>query len=120
MMPRRVPAIYVDPARWDDCGRAVQDMRAGGARQAMVERKAPGSFTYSADDAGMFYICPCGCGHEGYLPFRPAPSPSWGWDGNRERPTLDPSIHHQYGTGPGGALETHWHGYLRAGMWEEC
>jgi hypothetical protein len=34
----------------------------------------------------------------------------WGWDGNREKPTLTPSIHapHQ------------WHGHLRAGRLESC
>lgn len=31
--------------------------------------------------------------------------PSWSWDGNLERPTLSPSVHHI----------GHWHGYVRAG-----
>jgi hypothetical protein len=30
---------------------------------------------------------------------------SWGFDGNLERPTLTPSVHHI----------GHWHGYVRAG-----
>lgn len=34
----------------------------------------------------------------------------WTWDGNRERPTLSPSIH----------AVGHWHGYLRAGRFESC
>jgi Family of unknown function (DUF6527) len=34
----------------------------------------------------------------------------WGWDGNEDQPTLDPSILHH------GA----WHGYLRRGRLESC
>ena len=60
--------------------------------------------------AGMFYVCPCGCRHVGALAFRPAPSPSWEWDRNRDKPTLMPSVHHV----------GHWHGWLRAGVWESC
>lgn len=60
--------------------------------------------------AGMIYLCPCGCRRTGALHFRPHPSPSWEWDGNREAPTLSPSVHHV----------GHWHGWLRAGIWETC
>ena len=35
---------------------------------------------------------------------------SWQWDGQRERPTLSPSI----------LRFDVWHGYLRAGRWEAC
>lgn len=59
---------------------------------------------------GMIYVCPCGCGETGALAFRPAPSPSWEWDGNREAPTLSPSVHHV----------GHWHGYLRGGFWVQA
>lgn len=34
----------------------------------------------------------------------------WGWDGNEDQPTLQPSIHYV----------GHWHGYLRAGRLESC
>ena len=48
------------------------------------------------------------------LPLRPATPrngrASWEWDGNRERPTLSPSLHR-----PGV-----WHGYIRAGRLESC
>lgn len=64
--------------------------------------------------AGMIYVCPCGCGKTGALAFRPHASPSWEWDGNKEAPTLSPSVHDI----PHG--KTHWHGYLRAGVWESC
>jgi len=38
------------------------------------------------------------------------PVPVWGWDGNREAPTLAPSIH----------LVGEWHGYLQAGFLSSC
>jgi uncharacterized protein DUF6527 len=60
--------------------------------------------------AMMRMICPCGCGRTAALAIRPAPSPSWEWDGNRDKPTLTPSVHHV----------GHWHGWLRAGVWESC
>ncbi|HWA07934.1 MAG TPA: DUF6527 family protein [Opitutaceae bacterium] len=34
----------------------------------------------------------------------------WGWDGNEEKPTLEPSIH----------TIGHWHGYLRNGRLQSC
>lgn len=36
--------------------------------------------------------------------------PVWGWDGNEEKPTLNPSIH----------VIGHWHGYLEAGRLRSC
>lgn len=59
---------------------------------------------------GLAYVCPCGCKAQGWLPFRPQVSPSWAWDGNRERPTLEPSIWHK----------GHWHGWLKNGVWVSC
>jgi hypothetical protein len=66
----------------------------------------------AAGTAGLAFMCPCGCGREGYLPFRPEPSPSWEWDGNREAPTLKPSIQQVGGC--------KWHGWLTAGVFEPC
>lgn len=78
----------------------------------------PGAFEFytsgGRQSAGMLYVCPCGCGMQGALAFKPDPSPSWHWDGNREKPTLSPSVHHLIDG------KTHWHGYLRAGIWESC
>jgi hypothetical protein len=83
------------------------------------EPEAPGDFSYFVDATGrvcgMSYCCPCGCGRQSGLRFRPTPHPpSWQWDGNRAQPTLHPSVHHIiYGV-------THWHGWLKAGVWESC
>lgn len=77
-------------------------------------RATPGAFEfYKAGErfpAGMIYSCPCGCGVQGALAFRPHESPSWEWDGNREKPTLTPSVHHV----------GHWHGWLTGGVWISC
>jgi len=78
----------------------------------------PSAFEFFSDAtrpiAGMIYNCPCGCGRRGALEFRPHPSPSWDWNGDKESPTLNPSVHHIIGD------QTHFHGWLRAGVWESC
>ena len=66
-------------------------------------------------DGGLACRCPCGCGAEMYLPVRPAgtsrgDSPEWEFDGNREKPTLRPSVFNS-------GLPCQWHGWLRNGVW---
>lgn len=60
----------------------------------------------------ILFNCPCGCGNRGQLPLRDKSGqrPSWLWDGDRERPTLTPSVHC---TG----FPCGWHGWLQAGEW---
>jgi hypothetical protein len=77
----------------------------------------PGAFEFYVDKpggalAGLIYVCPCGCGQQGALPFRrpAAARPSWIWDGNRQAPTLSPSVHHV----------GHWHGWLKNGFWTQA
>ncbi|WP_425354930.1 DUF6527 family protein [Oceaniglobus trochenteri] len=61
------------------------------------------------------FNCPCGCGLRSFLAFDDGvnPSPHWKWDGNRERPTLSPSV---FNTG----MPCRWHGWLRQGEWVSC
>ncbi len=78
----------------------------------------PGAiYIAEADDGGpgrWYYSCPCGCGASGGLrvavAVKPEQSPSWVWDGNRDAPTLHPSIHHI----------GHWHGWLKAGFFTQA
>lgn len=70
------------------------------------EESCPGAVEIAS--AGLWYECPCGCGTQGYLAFKPAPSPSWHFD--RKTVTLSPSVHHI----------GHWHGHLRAGVWVQA
>lgn len=77
------------------------------------EPQPPGAIQFDADYRSLLFVCPCGCGVLGALPFRPYPDgPSWEWDGNREKPTLMPSVQK---TSP-----CRWHGWLRAGEWVSC
>jgi len=75
-----------------------------------------GVFCFAHEDRALLFLCPCGCGQPGALPIvrageaRPDGVSSWVWDGNRERPTLQPSIR-RGGSCPG------YHGHLVAGTW---
>ena len=57
----------------------------------------------------IFVCCP-GCGSVFPLPLRPGAKDSWAWDGNRDAPTLTPSINHV------GC----WHGFLSEGEFKAC
>jgi hypothetical protein len=66
------------------------------------------------EPCGIEFICPCGCGHECYVNITPGhPSPSWKWNGDKDKPTLKPSI---FNTG----LPCRWHGYLTDGEFRQC
>jgi hypothetical protein len=78
------------------------------------ESAVSGAYTFSEDNRELFYICPCGCGEHLSLPVKIGPwvqgaSPCWGWDGNRDAPTLTPSIRRLNGC--------RYHGHLQAGVW---
>lgn len=87
---------------------AIESIRSDAGRE-------PGAFEIRgvAGEGGIAFRCPCGCGREGYCPFRNAEDvdrhPTWEWDGNREAPTLTPSILFIGGC--------QWHGFLTAGEW---
>lgn len=88
----------------------------------------PGAIQYAVDGRGLFYICPCGCGQEGYLAFRGKQKvaagkrewkgPTWEFNNNKELPTLKPSVHHR--SYVAGEYKTHWHGWLKNGIWLWC
>lgn len=89
----------------------------------IISGRTPGAFAYVSAVSGfgipqpgtrpdaIYFVCPCGCGGIGNVSLLPG---GWRWDGNIERPTLNPSIYFERGR-PG-----EWHGYLRAGRWEGC
>jgi len=75
--------------------------------------RRPGAIYFSEKDGKLFVWVavpsPCETGIAvGRLPVN-QPN-GWSFDGNRERPTLTPSIH----------CVDHWHGFLRAGRLESC
>jgi len=91
---------------------------------------------YGVEDPGPFgmcFGCPCGCGMLHGVSFDNRPvgwggdserkHPVWHWDGNKEKPTLSPSLGllvtpNMNTVGPDGHY--HWHGFLRTGVFEEC
>lgn len=81
---------------------------------------APGSYAfftaYTEPRAirGMIFVCPCGCGDRSPVHFTTGETthPRWTWNGNREKPTLTPSLNKT-----SGCL---WHGYLTDGEFREC
>jgi hypothetical protein len=67
----------------------------------------------SGETAGIIFFCP-GCGQlTGCSVVKHDDHPVWTWDGNREKPTLNPSILHDAGKGGCG-----WHGFLTAGRFQ--
>lgn len=76
-----------------------------------------GDWAFVDNDSTIFVRLPVPEGHYSdgihFLPlsresrFLNAAGTHWNWDGNREAPTLEPSIL---------AVDTGWHGYMRAGV----
>jgi hypothetical protein len=69
-----------------------------------------------AKDVWIYIRIPNGTpeGSLAHLPLVQGQAASWRWDGNREAPTLTPSILHDDGVG--GA----WHGYMTKGELVSC
>lgn len=76
----------------------------------------PGSFCIELTASGqrvMWFVLPNG--ESGVINLRPvieanAAHPSWEWDGNEDKPTLQPSVH----------LPGRWHGFFTAGRMVSC
>lgn len=64
------------------------------------------------ENAVLRFSCPCGCKALGGIPLSHWEKNGWTWDGNKEKPTLSPSIRMLTPCG--------WHGYLRKGVFERC
>jgi hypothetical protein len=85
--------------------------------ESVTEDRRPGTYKFFADDdgsvAGMNFRCPCPCARLTPIYFTghaEANDPSWDWDGNREAPTLWPSLH----------AVGHWHGWLKQGVFVQA
>jgi len=73
-------------------------------------------------EAGVLFGCPCGCGELKSVGFDTHESrrPRWHWDGNREVPTLTPSINILQFNEAGQQIGEHWHGFLTSGEFRSC
>jgi hypothetical protein len=60
------------------------------------------------------FVCPCGCGAVGgvNVSIGSKEQHAWLWDGNKEKPTLTPSIQQ--------TTPCRWHGFLTAGIFRQC
>lgn len=80
---------------------------------------AAGDFMFSTPSiagnspSNFLFICPCGCGKLRSVPLKPhAGSPSWEWNGNKEKPSLSPSVNCLTGC--------QWHGWITDGVFTSC
>jgi hypothetical protein len=75
----------------------------------------PGSAKFAVDKDGKMaalnFICPCGCKLFYSLPLNQPSGCTWQWDGNREEPTVTPSIKNG---------NCGYHGFLTKGEWSFC
>ena len=86
------------------------------ASVAEVRKGAPGAYYVSADGLELHLRCPCGrCEKFNTLPLAPSRGPYiWHLSGPKDKPSLTPSIHWFEKD----ATTTHWHGWLREGVFE--
>lgn len=75
----------------------------------------PGAFFFDKDDKHILMVLP---GDTELVAIPIDGSRGWRWDGNREKPSVTPSIL-AYERQPGPLVER-WHGYMRAGRLESC
>jgi Family of unknown function (DUF6527) len=95
------------PVRW------VQSVHADDAQPGDAKWYVRENSPHRGGLAGLLFVCPCGCGDIGAVAIhRPAgeSGPLWSWNGDRERPTLSPSILRTGGSG------CTWHGFLTEGV----
>lgn len=74
-----------------------------------------GAAKWDDESSHLDYVCPCGCKEIRSLPVKTSDKePSfWKWDGNRDKPTITPSIRHvPYKPGA-----CNWHGFVTNGEW---
>lgn len=83
---------------------------------AEVASGPPGAYYITPDRLRFHLRCPCGqCSKSNSLPLEPAVAPHvWQLTGPEGKPSLTPSIHWFETNG----VTTHWHGWLRNGVFE--
>jgi hypothetical protein len=73
---------------------------------------SPGTARWVDGDFGtqLSYSCPCGCGCINQVPVHTETGYGWKWDGDRQKPTLTPSIAQ--------TTACKWHGFLTGGVFQ--
>ncbi len=77
----------------------------------MPQKRPDGSFT-EPEIVELAFVCPCGCPQTIIVVSVKGPV-HWQWDGDKEKPTLAPSIAKTDGTHS-------WHGHLIKGEFRTC
>jgi hypothetical protein len=78
----------------------------------------PGDFCFTQVGEGRLHLgfmCPCGCGDFTGIIVREDgqhSKPAWGWNKDREKPTVTPSIRR--------LDRCQWHGHLTDGVFKSC
>lgn len=76
------------------------------------------SVVQELSDGQMVLWCPgCDCFHGFYPKTKPGPGPRWDFDGDMDKPTINPSllVTRQYGDG---REQTICHSFIRNGQWQ--
>ncbi len=72
--------------------------------------KNPGDYYFADEYKAIIYMCPTGCGALGNIPLEPYDNHAyWNWNGDKENPSLTPSIQKLDGC--------RWHGFFTNGEW---
>lgn len=91
----------------------VDDLPFDAPAGHVLYRRAP-----DGQIVGMQFGCPCGCGSQYGATFKGG---GWMISGDESAPTVSPSLGcYPAGNGVGPDRIYHWHGFLRAGVFEEC
>jgi hypothetical protein len=107
------------PITWNESLGRLEDHHLDHQARWIRKDLAPGTSAWmkNARDeiAILLFVCPCGCSSVASIPVLPGYGGScWHWDGNLERPTLNPSILRTAGCDRG------WHGFLTTGVFVTC
>jgi hypothetical protein len=111
-------AALLMPALADATGKEQNGVRAiWVGSPAAVASGPPGAYFISEDRARFHLRCPCGkCTKHNVLPLEAGGGPYvWTLTGDKEKPTLSPSIHWFEPDGQ----TTHWHGWLQDGYYRD-
>lgn len=74
----------------------------------------PGAADFGTSQTIIAFICPC-CGDKSFVPLKPSDPQGWDFDGNRDRPTVSPSIYFNMNHPE---ARCRWHGFITAGVFK--
>lgn len=104
-------------------GGSLKATRVSSLDELLIDDQVAGAYYFEREAEGegkgywghISFVCPCGCGHYIRLQVgkgeKPAGvHPTWKWNGDEEKPTLEPSIDNR----------DNWHGWLQEGVWKQA